>query len=98
MGLVTLLQSATRVALAALAAAVLVAAAPTLAEPKLDQINRTASPVRIDRLRCVQFSFRGRECDVGYSRFGADIEHADDIFVSASFIAPDDHCLLRIQL
>src|SRR5438046_10757029 len=61
-------------------------------------LNKTALPVREDRPRCAQFSFCSRESDVGYSRLGANVEHADDIFVGAGFIAANDHGLLGIEL
>ena len=79
-----------------LAGALVVAAAP--AGPRSNRLDTTASPAREDRPRCAHFSFCGRECDVGYSRVGTDVEYADDIFVGAGFIATNDHGLLRIQL
>src|SRR5439155_3134583 len=60
--------------------------------------TKTASPVRKDRPRCAHFSFCGREGDICYSRLGANVENADDIFVSAGFIAANNHGLFGVEL
>ena len=33
-----------------------------------------------------------------HSRFAADVEHVDDVFVGAGFIAAYDDCLIGIEL
>src|SRR6266513_5499050 len=67
-------------------------------EKKLDRQTKTAAPVPEDRPRCAHFSFCGREGDVRYSRLGANVQDTDDIFVSACFIAANNHGLFGIEL
>src|SRR5436309_219027 len=58
---------------------------------------KTVLPVRQDRPRRAHVSFCSRESDVADSRFGADVENADDILVSAGFVAANDYGLLGIE-
>src|SRR4029077_11012430 len=56
------------------------------AGPELLRQTKTASPVREDRPRRAHFSFCGRESDVRYTGFGANVKDTYDILVSARFI------------
>jgi hypothetical protein len=55
-----------------------------------------ASPKRLAAPR-VMFILRG-ESYVGYPCFGADVQHLDDVFVGAGFVAANHHRLFGIQL
>src|SRR6266404_4439316 len=80
------------------AEAAAVAGSREAAGPELGRQTKTASPVREDRSRCAHFSFCGRESDVRYPGFVANVEDTDDILVSARFIATNDHRLLGVEL
>ena len=59
--------------------------------------NRAQSVPR-DCSRDALFSFGRGESDVRNSGLGANIQDTDDVFVSAGFIASDDHSLFGVEL